>query len=157
MSVKATVKVMASAAAALAIGAGAPAAAQTAGDRVAYLAQAKAVFERACSVCHPLERPLSKTFDQAGWEKTVDRMHDNGAEVNQAERAQVVAYLLAKNTFEAKCSACHGTDRPLGKAKAAADWLATVQRMAGKKPGHLAEAEVADVAAYLSIVRPQPK
>ena len=96
-----------------------------------------------------LERPLSKTFDRAGWEKTVERMHDNGAEVNREERAQVVAYLLTKNTFEAKCSACHGTDRPLGKSKSAADWLATVQRMSGKKPGHLTEAEVADIAAYL--------
>ena len=77
-------------------------------------------------------------------------MHDNGAEVSAAERAQVVAYLLTKNTFEAKCSACHGTDRPLGKSKSAADWLATVQRMSGKKPGHLTEAEVADIAAYLA-------
>ena len=121
------------------------------------LPKAKAIFERACSVCHGLERPLSKTFDKAGWEKTVERMHDNGAEVSAEERAQVVAYLLTKNTFEAKCSACHGTDRPLGKSKSTADWLSTVQRMSGKKPGHLTEAEVAEIAAYLSIVRPEQK
>jgi mono/diheme cytochrome c family protein len=83
-------------------------------------------------------------------------MHDNGAEVSAEERAQVVAFLLTKNTFEAKCSACHGTDRPLGKNKSAADWSATVQRMSGKKPGHLTEAEVADIGAYLSITRPLP-
>lgn len=123
-------------------------------DPVASMKAAKVVFERACGVCHGLERPLSKTFDKAGWEKTVERMHDNGAEVTAAERAQVVAYLLTKNTFEAKCSACHGVDRPLGKNKSAADWLATVQRMAGKKPGHLSDAEVADIAAYLAITRP---
>jgi mono/diheme cytochrome c family protein len=133
------------------------AAAQTAAqDPVAQLTQAKAVFERACGVCHGLERPLSKTFDKAGWEKTVERMHDNGAEVTAAERAQVVAYLLTKNTFEAKCSACHGIDRPLGKSKSAADWLATVTRMAGKKPGHLIDAEIADIAAYLAVTRPLP-
>ena len=131
--------------------------AQTAAPNpVEYLTKAKAVFERACGVCHGLERPLSKTFDKAGWEKTVERMHANGAEVSGEERAQVVAYLLTKNTFEAKCSACHGTDRPLGKSKSAADWLATVQRMSGKKPGHLTEAEAADIAAYLSITRPLP-
>lgn len=119
-----------------------------------YLTKAKAVFERSCGVCHGLERPLSRTFDKAGWEKTVERMRDNGAEVSGEERAQVVAYLLTKNTFEAKCSVCHGTERPLGKGKSAADWLATVQRMAGKKPGHLTATEAADIAAYLAITRP---
>ena len=139
------------------VGIGATAGAQTAApDAVEHLTKAKAVFERACGVCHGLERPLSKTFDRAGWEKTVERMHDNGAEVSGEERAQVVAYLLTKNTFEAKCSACHGIDRPLGKSKSAADWKSTVQRMSGKKPGHLTEAEAADIAAYLSIVRPLP-
>jgi mono/diheme cytochrome c family protein len=137
-------------------GAGSAVAQTAVPDRLAYLSEGKAVFERSCGVCHGLERPLSKTFDKAGWERTVERMHDNGAEVNAAERAQVVAYLLAKNTFEAKCSACHGTDRPLGKSKSAADWLATVQRMSGKKPGHLNEAEVADITAYLAVARPQP-
>jgi len=142
---------------ATAVGWGVPVVAETAqANPVEYLTQAKAVFERACNVCHGLERPLSKTFDKAGWERTVERMHDNGAEVNAAERAQIVAFLLTKNTFEAKCSACHGTDRPLGKNKSAADWLATVTRMSGKKPGHLTDGEVADIAAYLSVVRPLP-
>ena len=118
------------------------------------LAAAKAVFERICSGCHGLDRPLGKTFDQAGWEALVQRMKGNGAVVSEAERAQIVSYLMTKNTFEAKCSACHGVERPLGKNKSAADWLATVQRMAGKKPGHLSAVEVANIAAYLSLVRP---
>jgi mono/diheme cytochrome c family protein len=125
-------------------------------DPVAYLKVAKGVFERACNVCHGLARPLSKTFDKAGWERTVERMHDNGAEIDAKERAMVVAYLLTKNTFEAKCSACHGTDRPLGKSKSAADWLATVKRMAGKKPGQLTDAEIVDIAAYLAVTKPLP-
>lgn len=133
------------------------AAAQTAGPSpVENLAKGKEVFERACGVCHELDRPLSKTFDRAEWEKTVERMIDKGATVSAAERAQIVAYLLTKNIFEARCSACHGTDRPLGKSKSAADWLATVQRMSGKKPGHISESEAADIAAYLSITRPLP-
>ena len=137
------------------VGSGTVVGAQTAApSAVEYLTKAKAVFERSCGVCHPLERPLSKTFDKGGWEKTIERMHGNGAEVSAEERAQVVTYLLTKNTFEAKCSACHGTDRPLGKNKAAADWLSTVQRMSEKKPGHLMEAEAANIAAYLSVTRP---
>jgi cytochrome c5 len=118
------------------------------------LAKAKQVFEQTCGVCHGLERPLSKTFDRAGWEKTVERMHDNGAEASAEERALVVSYLLAKNTFEARCSVCHGLDRPLGKSKSAGDWIMTVQRMAEKKPGLLTAAEAADVAAYLALTRP---
>lgn len=138
-------------------GAAAPAGAQTAApNTVEYLAKAKAVFERACGVCHGLERALSKSFDRADWEKTVERMHDNGAEVDREERAQIVAYLVAKCKFEAKCSACHGTDRPLGTGKSAADWLATTQRMAGMKPEHLAGSEVDEIAAYLSVVCPLP-
>lgn len=121
------------------------------------LAASKAVFERICSGCHGLDRPLGKTFDQAGWEALVQRMQSNGAVVSEVERAQIVSYLVTKNTFEAKCSACHGIDRPLGKNKGAADWLATVQRMAGKKPGHLTAGEVANIAAYLSLVRPPPQ
>lgn len=138
-------------------GAATPAGAQTVvPNAVEYLTKAKAVFERACGVCHGLERALSKSFDKAGWEKTVERMHDNGAEVDREERALVVAYLLTKCKFEAKCSACHGTDRPLGSGKSAAEWLATAERMAAKRPGHLTEAEVAEIAAYLSVVCPLP-
>lgn len=133
-------------------GAGVPAGAQT--DRLEYLKQGKTAFERSCGICHGLERPLSKTFGRAEWEATVERMHDHGAEATKAEREQIVAYLLTKNVFEAKCSLCHGTDRPLGASKSAADWLTTVQRMAGKKPGHLAAGEIADIAAYLALVRP---
>lgn len=124
---------------------------------VETLGAAKAVFERTCSRCHGLDRPLGKFFDKAGWEALVDRMKRNGAAFTDGERAQIVSYLLTKNVFEAKCSACHGTDRPLGKNKSAADWLATVQRMSGKKPGHPTDGEVANIAAYLSLVRPLPQ
>jgi cytochrome c5 len=140
------------------IGTGAAAGAQTAAPNpVEQLTKAKAVFERACVTCHSLDKPLSKTFDKAGWKKTVERMGTNGAKISAEEAAQVVSYLLTKNTFEAKCSACHGIDRPLGKSKSAADWASTVQRMSAKKPGHLTEVEATDIAAYLSLVRPAQK
>jgi mono/diheme cytochrome c family protein len=125
-------------------------------DPVEQLTRAKALFEQTCNVCHGLERPLSKTFDEAGWVRTVERMHEHGAEINREGRAQVVAFLLAKNLFEAKCSGCHGLDRPLAVSKGAADWLETVRRMSGKKPGDLTEAEAAGIAAYLAITRPLP-
>jgi len=122
---------------------------------VETLAAAKAVFERACGVCHPLERPLSKTNDRAGWEQIVERMRAKGAKLGDGEGEMVVTYLLTKNTFETKCSLCHGVDRPLGANKSAAGWLSTVQRMANKKFGSFTESEVASIAAYLSLVRPE--
>jgi mono/diheme cytochrome c family protein len=81
-------------------------------------------------------------------------MKGNGAAVDAAGREKILGWLTAKSTFNTKCSACHGTDRPLGKSKSRADWTATVQRMAAKKAGSITDAEAAAIAAYLSIVRP---
>ena len=127
---------------------------QAAPDPAVAIKAGKEVFEKSCKLCHGLDRPLSKVKTAAEWDGTVARMVKNGASVNDEQKGQIVAYLAAKSTFDTKCSACHGTDRPLGKNKSAADWLATVQRMAGKKPGHLADKEIADVAAYLALERP---
>ena len=35
---------------------------------------AKALFEKRCSLCHPISRPLGKTKSSEEWEKTVMRM-----------------------------------------------------------------------------------
>jgi mono/diheme cytochrome c family protein len=118
------------------------------------LASGKAVFEKTCSVCHGLERPHGKTLDAAGWNAILDRMKTNGAQFDAAGRAKILGWLTTKSTFDTKCSDCHGTDRPLSKSKSREEWKATVQRMAGKKPGHLSDAEQASIAAYLAIVRP---
>ncbi|HWR98550.1 MAG TPA: cytochrome c [Candidatus Methanoperedens sp.] len=120
------------------------------------LAAGKASFEKVCSACHGLDRPNGKTLDAAGWGALVDRMKSNGAGVNDENRGKILGWLTAKSTFDTKCSDCHGTDRPLGKAKTRADWTATVQRMAGKKPGWVSDADAAAIAAYLAIVRPAP-
>jgi mono/diheme cytochrome c family protein len=127
---------------------------QAAPDPAAAIQAGKAAFEASCKTCHGLDRPLSKVKTAAEWESTVARMVKNGAAVTDEQKGRIVAYLAAKSTFDTKCSACHGTDRPLGKSKTAADWLSTVQRMAGKKTGHLSDQEVAAGAAYLALERP---
>jgi len=131
------------------------AAAQQAAPDTAVAVQAgKAAFEMSCKKCHPLERPLSKVKTAEEWASTVDRMIKKGAAVDNEQKGQIAAYLAAKSTLDTKCSICHGTDRPLGISKTAADWLSTVQRMATKKPGHLNDQEIAAVAAYLALERP---
>lgn len=127
-----------------------------AADPYDKLAADKATFEKVCAACHGLDRPNAKTLDAAGWGEILDRMKDNGAAFDAEERKKILGWLTAKSTFDVKCSACHGTDRPLGKNKSRADWTATVQRMGAKKAGHLSDAEAATIAAYLSILRPAP-
>jgi len=59
----------------------------------------------------------------------------------------------AKAVFEAKCSLCHGIDRPLGKNKTPAEWSETVTRMQKKPPDRISDADVKAIVAYLNAVR----
>jgi len=59
----------------------------------------------------------------------------------------------AKELFEAKCSACHATSRPLGKNKDRAGWEQTVKRMQGKRSGHISDAEAETIINYLAEIR----
>jgi hypothetical protein len=126
------------------------------GASVETIAQGRALLEKVCVVCHDDERIQQKKADLAGWRAVVRLMKANGAAIDDQQGELVVAFLAARSLFEAKCSACHGVDRPLGKNKAAADWRATVERMATKKPGHLTETEIGQIADYLTVVRPLP-
>lgn len=59
----------------------------------------------------------------------------------------------AKAVFEAKCSLCHGIDRPLGKNKTSAEWGDTVTRMQKKAPDKISDADAKSIAAYLNAVQ----
>lgn len=56
----------------------------------------KALFESKCTTCHAASRALSASKDQAGWEKTIERMRGKGAQVAEAEVPAIAEY-LAKN------------------------------------------------------------
>ena len=60
-------------------------------------AEAKALFESKCSVCHPVSRPLGKNKDRAGWTATVTRMQKgNGCPITDAEARRIIDYLVAE-------------------------------------------------------------
>jgi len=120
------------------------------------IAQGQGLFEKVCVACHDAERIHQKKTDRAGWRSVVALMKVNGAEIDDRQGELVVAFLGAQSLFEAKCSACHGLERPLEKSKTGAEWRATVERMAAKRVGHLTEAEVAEIAAFLAVIRPLP-
>jgi mono/diheme cytochrome c family protein len=59
----------------------------------------------------------------------------------------------AKAVFEAKCSLCHGIDRPLGKNKTPVGWSETVTGMQKKAPDKISDADVKAIVAYLNAVQ----
>ena len=98
------------------------------------LGRAKRVFEKTCSLCHSLDRPLGKKKSREGWEKTVTRMNSNhksrfGKGIPPLDREEIISYLSAKNTFEDTCSKCHALSRSLSKTKNRVGWEKTVKRM----------------------------
>ncbi len=118
------------------------------------LGRSKEVFVNTCSKCHSLKRPLGKTKDRAGWEKTVNRMNKNnkkrfGKEIPPLDRQEIVNYLTAKNTFEATCSKCHALSRPLGKTKNRAEWEKTITRMSKNDKKRFGEPIPDDVQATI--------
>ena len=112
--------------------------------------EGKEAFEENCIECHSLEWPLQKISDRAGWEETLQKMANTGAVLGKKNKRQVLEYLVAKSTFQTKCSVCHALERALEKNKQFQEWVATVRRMAAKKPGHLTEEEIQAVSGFLT-------
>ncbi|MER3481093.1 MAG: cytochrome c class I, partial [Meiothermus sp.] len=67
--------------------------------------QGKALVEQRCSVCHGLEVITSNRLSAAEWDAVVGSMINTGAQLNDAERKVVVAYLAASFGKEAAAPA----------------------------------------------------
>jgi mono/diheme cytochrome c family protein len=111
--------------------------------------EGKEAFEENCLECHSLEWPLKKIATREEWELTLTKMANTGAVLSKKKRRQVLEYLVAKSSFQDKCSVCHGLDRPLEKNKEFQAWIDTVRRMAAKKPEHLTEEEIQAISGFL--------
>lgn len=61
----------------------------------------KKILEGACTVCHNLDRIVSKQYDKDSWDGIVQSMRDKGASVNDDEAPVLVEY-LAKNFGKAQ-------------------------------------------------------
>lgn len=62
----------------------------------------KSAFENKCSVCHKLERPLSKTKTAEEWKTTVTRMAGKRQGHLSSEEVEAIAAFLALGYPEAK-------------------------------------------------------
>jgi len=118
------------------------------------LAESRALYEKTCATCHPLERSLAKKADKAGWESTIKKMVANGAKLSEAQSGQILGYLTAKSAFETKCNTCHDLQKPLTAIKNPEQWKTTVLRMAAMKPGPITDADAGAITLYLSLVTP---
>lgn len=112
--------------------------------------EGKEAFEENCIECHSLEWPLKKIATRQEWVDTLSKMASKGAVLSKKKKLQVLEYLVAKSTFQRKCSVCHGLERPLEKNKEFQAWMETVRRMAAKKPEHLTEEEIQAVSGFLT-------
>ena len=56
---------------------------------------AKALFEKRCSLCHPTSRPLGKTKSSEEWEKIVMRMKGYAGGRISDEDAKIITVYLA--------------------------------------------------------------
>src|SRR5210317_2623630 len=112
--------------------------------------EGKEAFEENCLECHSLEWPLKKIANREEWDLTLTKMANTGAVLSKKQRRQVLEYLVAKSTFQVKCSVCHGLERPLEKNKEFQAWMETVRRMAGKKPEHLTDEEIQAISGFLT-------
>ena len=57
---------------------------------------AKGLFEKRCSLCHPTSRPLGKTKSSEEWEKTVMRMKGYAGDRISDKDAKIIAGYLAE-------------------------------------------------------------
>ncbi len=53
-----------------------------------------ALVDERCTLCHSRDTIDSEDMDEAGWTETVDEMIENGAVLNDEERAAVIKYLV---------------------------------------------------------------
>lgn len=125
-----------------------------AGEVYEKIAAGRKMFRSKCGECHSRSYATDETKSREDWQLTVNMMKGNGLEITDEEKAMVVDYLTVESLFDVKCSVCHATSRPLAKSKSYDDWKATVTRMAGKKAGHLSDAEIEEIASFLAVERP---
>ena len=57
---------------------------------------AKGLFEKRCSLCHPTSRPLGKTKSSEEWEKTVMRMKGYAGDRISDKDAKIITEYLAE-------------------------------------------------------------
>ncbi|MHC4196823.1 MAG: hypothetical protein ACYSRP_02775 [Planctomycetota bacterium] len=123
-----------------------------------------------CSKCHTLRRIFLMPKPENEWRETVHRMRDKNPQWISAEEAGLIEeeiintradrvkaitaerqdYDDARLLFIDRCSSCHSVNRVLLKAKTAAEWKETVERMRAEAGDWISKEDGDRIAALLA-------
>jgi cytochrome c553 len=127
--------------------------------------EGRQVIVARCSNCHELDRVAKTRRDREGWNALLEKMLENGAALDDKERALALDYLsrhlapapaadseadrTARRYVTGICSSCHMEELITSTRATKDEWLAIVQNMNGRGAG-LSEADVELLAEYLA-------
>lgn len=115
-----------------------------------------------CTVCHPATTVDEARLDWAGWEKAVNHMLENGAQLTDDEKAIVLEYLTTReqvrlygaSEVQQECMVCHTTERVDAAVLDWTGWEAAVDHMI-ENGAEIDEQQRAIIIEYLAIRGPQ--
>lgn len=115
-----------------------------------------------CAVCHPVTTVDEARLDWAGWEKAVNHMLENGAQLTEEEKAIVLEYLNTReqvklygaSQVQQECMICHTTERVNAAVLDWSGWEAAVDHMI-ENGAQIDEQQRAVIVEYLAIRGPQ--
>ena len=115
-----------------------------------------------CTVCHPVATVDDARLDWTGWEKAVNHMLENGAQLTEVEKAAVLEYLGTReqvrlygaSEVQQECMVCHTTERVNAAVLDWAGWEAAVDHMI-ENGAQIDEQQRAVIIEYLAIRGPQ--
>lgn len=129
----------------------------------------QAMFEKKCSRCHSIDRPLFALKSLEEWPGIIQKMRGKDPEWISPGEAEIITNYLVENIqnreaglhepkdvseeqalFEKKCSRCHVLDRPLKVDDFDSDdWARTVARMMTKVPDWINADEAGIIIDFL--------
>ncbi len=110
------------------------------------------LYQAKCAKCHPISRSdgASKSTDE--WKAAVSRMRGKDASwISQEDGDKIAQFLAGRALCTKKCVKCHTADR-ISTQKTALQWQNTVDRMQGKDPAWISDAEKKLILFYLTDV-----
>lgn len=121
-----------------------------------------ALVSEKCTVCHPVTTVDDARLDWAGWEKAVNHMLENGAQLTEEEKAIVLEYLGTReevklygaSQVQQECMVCHTTERVNAAVLDWTGWEAAVDHMI-ENGAEIDEQQRAVIIEYLAIRGPQ--
>jgi hypothetical protein len=110
------------------------------------------LYQAKCAKCHPISKPdgAFKSIDE--WKTAVSRMRDKDQSwISQDDADKIAQFLAGRTLCQKKCVKCHTADR-IGTQKTVLQWQNTVDRMQGKDPAWISDADKKQIIFYLTDV-----